>query len=62
MVKPPNKTWKQISKLSGGEKTLASLSLMLAIHFYRPTPIYILDEIDAALDFKNVKIVAEFLD
>jgi structural maintenance of chromosome 4 len=35
---------------------------MLAIHFYKPTPIYILDEIDAALDFKNVKIVAEYLD
>jgi structural maintenance of chromosome 4 len=57
-VRPKNKTWKQLHKLSGGEKTLSSLSLLLALHHFRPTPLYFFDEIDAALDFKNVGIVA----
>lgn len=61
LVKPPNKTWKPISRLSGGEKTLASLSLMLALHAHRPAPVYILDEIDAALDYKNVVLIANYL-
>jgi structural maintenance of chromosome 4 len=39
-VRPPKKSWKQISHLSGGEKTLASLSLIFALHHFKPTPIY----------------------
>ena len=38
-VRPPNKAWKKISKLSGGEKTLSSLSLVFALHYYKPTPL-----------------------
>jgi structural maintenance of chromosome 4 len=53
-VRPPNKSWKNIQNLSGGEKTLSSLALVFALHYYKPTPIYIMDEIDAALDFKYV--------
>lgn len=60
-VRPPKKSWKQISKLSGGEKTLSSLSLVFALHYYKPTPLYFMDEIDAALDFKNVSIVANYV-
>ena len=60
-VRPPKKSWKQIGQLSGGEKTLASLSFIFALHHYRPTPIYIMDEIDAALDFRNVSIVAQYV-
>jgi structural maintenance of chromosome 4 len=60
-VRPPGKGWKTIGKLSGGERTLASLALIFALHFYKPTPIYVMDEIDAALDFQNVDIVGTFI-
>jgi structural maintenance of chromosome 4 len=60
-VKPPKKSWKAIMNLSGGEKTLSSLSLVFALHQYKPTPIYVMDEIDAALDFRNVSIVASYI-
>jgi len=60
-VKPPKKSWKAITNLSGGEKTLASLSLVFALHHYKPTPLYVMDEIDAALDFRNVSIVANYI-
>ncbi|CAB0036865.1 unnamed protein product [Trichogramma brassicae] len=55
-VRPPKKSWKYIQNLSGGEKTLSSLALVFALHHYKPTPVYFMDEIDAALDFKNVSI------
>lgn len=60
-VRPPKKSWKNISNLSGGEKTLSSLALVFALHHYKPTPLYFMDEIDAALDFKNVSIVGHYI-
>ncbi|XP_055545678.1 structural maintenance of chromosomes protein 4 [Wyeomyia smithii] len=60
-VRPPKKSWKMISNLSGGEKTLSSLALVFALHYYKPSPLYVMDEIDAALDFKNVSIVAHYI-
>ncbi|KAK4463285.1 putative structural maintenance of chromosomes protein 4 [Cladorrhinum samala] len=60
-VMPPKKSWKNISNLSGGEKTLSSLALVFALHHYKPTPLYVMDEIDAALDFRNVSIVANYI-
>eukprot|EP00850_Spirogloea_muscicola_P004528 SM000019S05072 [mRNA] locus=s19:742976:750966:- [translate_table: standard] len=60
-VRPPKKSWKSIQNLSGGEKTLSSLALVFALHHYKPTPLYVMDEIDAALDFKNVSIVAHYI-
>ncbi|XP_030750331.1 structural maintenance of chromosomes protein 4 [Sitophilus oryzae] len=60
-VRPPRKTWKKISNLSGGEKTLSSLALVFALHYYKPSPLYIMDEIDAALDFRNVSIVGNYI-
>jgi structural maintenance of chromosome 4 len=59
-VMPPKKSWKNISNLSGGEKTLSSLALVFALHHYKPTPLYVMDEIDAALDFRNVSTVLIF--
>ncbi|KAG8264860.1 Structural maintenance of chromosomes protein 4 [Homalodisca vitripennis] len=61
LLQPPKKSWKNISNLSGGEKTLSSLALVFALHYYKPTPLYVMDEIDAALDFKNVSIVGHYI-
>ncbi|KAK2195337.1 bifunctional P-loop containing nucleoside triphosphate hydrolase/SMCs flexible hinge/DNA-directed RNA polymerase III subunit RPC4/RecF-RecN-SMC [Babesia duncani] len=58
-VRPAKKSWKQIQNLSGGEKTLSSLALVFALHHYKPNPVYFMDEIDAALDFRNVSIIAQ---
>jgi structural maintenance of chromosome 4 len=60
-VMPPGKSWKAIGNLSGGEKTLSSLALIFALHAYRPTPLYVMDEIDAALDFRNVSIIGHYV-
>ncbi|KAJ3895317.1 RecF/RecN/SMC [Lentinula edodes] len=63
-VMPPKKSWKNISNLSGGEKTLSSLALVFALHTQcsvQPTPLYFMDEIDAALDFRNVSIIANYI-
>lgn len=60
-VMPPKKSWKNISNLSGGEKTLSSLALVFALHHYKPTPLYVMDEIDAALDFRNVSFLPPLL-
>ncbi|GIQ85151.1 hypothetical protein KIPB_006779, partial [Kipferlia bialata] len=57
-VCPPKKGWREIRFLSGGEKSLASLAFILAIHRYRPAPFFVFDEIDAALDPSNAAIVA----
>lgn len=54
-------SWKNIGNLSGGEKTLSSLALVFALHVYKPTPLYFMDEIDAALDFRNVSIIAHYI-
>jgi structural maintenance of chromosome 4 len=59
-VMPPKKSWKNISNLSGGEKTLSSLALVFALHHYKPTPLYVMDEIDAALDFRNVRFKTSY--
>ena len=40
---------------------MASLALVFALHVFKPTPLYFMDEIDAALDFKNVSIVANYI-
>lgn len=60
-VMPPKKAWRSIQNLSGGEKTLSSLSLIFALHQYKKNFIYVVDEIDAALDFRNVSLVANYL-
>ncbi len=51
----------ELEQLSGGEKALAALGLVLAVQKYQRSPILILDEVDAHLDVKNVKKLAQFL-
>ncbi len=47
--------------LSGGEKALTALSLLIGIFLYQPSPFCVLDEVDAALDETNVGRLAELL-
>ncbi|KAL5990581.1 Structural maintenance of chromosomes protein 1 [Asimina triloba] len=60
-VMPPTKRFREMEQLSGGEKTVAALALLFSIHSYRPSPFFILDEVDAALDNLNVAKVAGFI-
>ena len=58
---PPTKRFLDMEHLSGGERTIAALSLLFAIHSYRPAPFFVLDEVDAALDAGNVGLLGKFL-
>ena len=51
-----------LDSMSGGEKTLTAIAFLFSVQLYDPAPFYILDEIDAALDQKNSKRVAEMID
>ncbi|KAH3685085.1 hypothetical protein WICPIJ_003962 [Wickerhamomyces pijperi] len=58
---PPMKRFKDMEFLSGGEKTIAALSLLFAIHSFIPSPFFVLDEVDAALDNGNVAKIAKYI-
>jgi len=65
IARPPGKEPRNISLLSGGEKTLTCVALLLAIFRSRPSPFCVLDEVDAALDEANIErfigVLQEFL-
>lgn len=65
-ARPPGKETRNITLLSGGEKTMTAIALLLAIFRSRPSPFTVLDEVDAALDEANNerfnRIVGDFLD
>jgi chromosome segregation ATPase len=58
-VQPAGKRVKHLSLLSGGERTLSALALMLAIFMARPSPFYVLDEVEAPLDEANLNRLLE---
>jgi len=66
IARPPGKELRSISLMSGGEKTMTAVALLLAIFRSKPSPFCILDEVDAALDEANIgrftSVLREFLD
>ena len=58
---PPAKRFRDMEHLSGGEKTMAALALLFAIHSYQPSPFFVLDEVDAALDNANVQKLVNYV-
>ncbi|KAK4574371.1 Structural maintenance of chromosomes protein 1B [Recurvomyces mirabilis] len=58
---PPLKRFRDMEHLSGGEKTMAALALLFAVHTFAPSPFFVLDEVDAALDNANTWQLAQYV-
>ncbi|XP_043266990.1 structural maintenance of chromosomes protein 1A-like [Venturia canescens] len=58
---PPGKRFQLIHNLSGGEKAIAALALLFAIHSFHPAPFFVLDEVDASLDNTNIGKLASYI-
>jgi chromosome segregation protein len=61
MASPPGKKLQNVALLSGGEKSLTAMALLMAIFRYTPSPFCILDEVDAPLDESNIQKLARLI-
>jgi chromosome segregation protein len=61
-VRPAGKKIDKLSLLSGGERSLAAVAMLMAIFIARPSPFYVLDEVEAALDDANLGRLLEVLE
>jgi chromosome segregation protein len=61
-ARPPGKKIKRLSLLSGGEKALAAIAMLVAIFRARPSPFYVMDEVEAALDDANLRRLLALFD
>ena len=60
-IRPPGKKQQSLTLLSGGERALTVIALLLAFLAYHPAPFCLVDEVDAALDEANVERMARYL-
>ncbi|RLJ03124.1 MAG: hypothetical protein DRP11_01640 [Candidatus Aenigmatarchaeota archaeon] len=60
-AQPEGKKEISLDSMSGGEKTITALAFLFAVQRYKPAPFYILDEVEAALDKKNSKMIANLI-
>ena len=61
VASPPGKKLQNVLLLSGGEKALTAMALLMAIFRYQPSPFCILDEVDAPLDEANIERLTRLL-
>src|SRR5262249_44052493 len=61
-ARPPGKKVKRLSLLSGGERSLTAIAYLFAIFMARPSPFYVLDEVEAALDDSNLQRLLDVFD
>ncbi|TLX69400.1 MAG: chromosome segregation protein SMC, partial [Thaumarchaeota archaeon] len=62
LVQFPNKQKRESTSISGGEKTLAAITFLLALQTLKPSPFYLLDEVDAHLDALNTERLSKILE
>ena len=62
LVQFPNKPKRESTSISGGEKTLAAITFLLALQKLKPSPFYLLDEVDAHLDALNTERLSKILE
>ncbi|KCZ76697.1 hypothetical protein H311_02300, partial [Anncaliia algerae PRA109] len=60
-VMPPNKRFRDVNELSGGERTMACLALLLSLKEWKRPPLYIFDEVDAHLDEENIERMSKYV-